>query len=69
MNKATYSQKNAANIVMIKIIQKLSTLYGKTSKEITRQALHALKVSFIHPIYKKEVFYIAPIPDDMKCLL
>lgn len=45
------------------------TLYGKASKEITRQALHALKVSFIHPIYKKEVFYIAPIPDDMKCLL
>ena len=45
------------------------TLYGKTSKEITRQALHALKVSFIHPISKKEVFYIAPILDDMKCLL
>ena len=45
------------------------TLYGKASKKITRQALHALKVSFIHPISKKEVFYIAPIPDDMKCLL
>ena len=45
------------------------TLYGNGSTKINRQALHALKVSFVHPISKKEVCYIAPIPNDMKNLL
>ena len=45
------------------------TLYGNASKKINRQALHALKVSFVHPISRKEVCYIAPLPDDMKRLI
>lgn len=45
------------------------TLYGSASTKINRQALHAFKVCFIHPITKKEVCYIAPIPDDIKRLL
>ena len=45
------------------------TLYGNVSKKINRQALHALKVSFVHPISRKEVCYIAPLPDDMKRLI
>lgn len=42
------------------------TLYGNTSSLIERQALHAYKVSFIHPINKNQVSYIADIPEDMK---
>ena len=45
------------------------TLYGNASTKINRQALHALKVSFVHPISRKEVCYIAPLPNDIKSLL
>lgn len=45
------------------------TLYGNASSKINRQALHALKVSFLHPISKTKVLYIAPLPDDIKNLL
>lgn len=41
------------------------TLYGKESSLISRQALHAYKISFIHPITKKELALQAPIPEDM----
>ena len=42
------------------------TLYGNGSPNINRQSLHALKVSFIHPIFNKKVSYISPVPQDMK---
>lgn len=45
------------------------TLYGNASSRINRQALHALKVSFVHPISKNQVSYIAPLPNDIKNLL
>ena len=38
------------------------TLYGKESNLIDRQALHAFKIKFIHPINKKEIEVISPIP-------
>lgn len=38
------------------------TLYGKASNLIDRQALHAYKVKFIHPITKKEIEVVSPIP-------
>ena len=38
------------------------TLYGKESDLINRQALHAFKIKFIHPINKKEIEVISPIP-------
>lgn len=44
------------------------TLYAKPSPLINRQALHSYQVQFIHPILKEFVSYIAPLPDDMKCL-
>lgn len=44
------------------------TLYGKESNLINRQALHAYKVSFIHPITKENVTYIADLPNDIKIL-
>lgn len=38
------------------------TLYGKPSNLIDRQALHAYKIKFIHPITKKEIEVVSPIP-------
>lgn len=38
------------------------TLYGKESNLIDRQALHAYKIKFIHPITKKEIEVVSPIP-------
>ena len=40
------------------------TLYGKESKLIARQALHAYHMEFVHPITKKSVNLIAPLPLD-----
>ncbi len=41
------------------------TLYGNESKLISRQALHCHKISFIHPITKKQIEFISTIPEDM----
>ena len=41
------------------------TLYGKETDLIARQALHAHKITFSHPITKNTVEIIAPIPDDI----
>lgn len=40
------------------------TLYGTSSSLINRQALHAYRLSFIHPISSKKLTLIAPIPSD-----
>ena len=45
------------------------TLYGNPSSLISRQALHAYKINFIHPITKKEVQFIADLPKDMSVLI
>ena len=42
------------------------TLYGNTSSLITRQALHAYKISFIHPLSRDQIILYAPIPKDMQ---
>ena len=42
------------------------TLYGQSSPLISRQALHAYQVSFIHPITKKELVFQAPLTQDME---
>ena len=41
------------------------TLYGEKNTNIARQLLHAYKVKLIHPLTKKIVTYIAPIPNDI----
>ena len=41
------------------------TLYSTASPFISRQALHSYYTSFIHPIKKEKMEYIAPIPNDM----
>jgi len=42
------------------------SLYGKQSQLINRQALHAYKNEFIHPITRKKIKITAPIPEDIK---
>lgn len=44
------------------------TLYGNSSKLIDRQALHAYKITFIHPITKKNIILEADLPKDMYIL-
>ncbi len=45
------------------------TLYGTNSPKINRQALHAYRVTFIHPISKEKLTFEAPLPIDMKNLI
>ncbi len=44
------------------------TLYGKKSNLINRQALHSYKISFIHPITKKNVAFESDLPKDFKVM-
>lgn len=43
------------------------TLYNAhaSAKELPRQALHAYRISFVHPFTNKAMKFSAPIPDDM----
>lgn len=44
------------------------TLYGNDSKYIARQALHAYKVEFIHPINHELMQFTADVPKDFSLL-
>jgi len=44
-------------------------LYGKKSDEINRQALHAYKINFIHPISKEKIKIQAELLDDIRKLI
>jgi len=44
-------------------------LYGQKSDKINRQALHAYKISFIHPITKQKIEIQAELPDDINNLI
>jgi 23S rRNA pseudouridine1911/1915/1917 synthase len=44
-------------------------LYGVSSTLINRQALHAYKIKFVHPVSRKEMVIESEIPDDMKNIL
>ena len=45
------------------------TLYGKSSNLINRQALHAYKINFIHPIKYKKIEIISKPPKDISKLI
>lgn len=45
------------------------TLYGNDCKSISRQALHAYKICFIHPIKNKKMNLDIELPQDMKKLI
>ena len=40
-------------------------LYNPDMEQIQRQALHAWKLSFVHPITGEEMQFTAPLPEDM----
>ena len=42
------------------------SLYGKSSKLISRQALHSYKIKFVHPITKENLELTAELPEDIK---
>lgn len=42
--------------------------YGEPSEEIARQALHAWRVSLVHPVTRARLTVEAPLPDDMRAL-
>ena len=44
------------------------TLYGKKSTLIARQALHAFRLSFIHPVTNKKIYIEAPLENDILML-
>ena len=44
-------------------------LYGVSSTLINRQALHAYKIKFVHPVSRKEIIIESELPDDMKSIL
>ncbi len=44
-------------------------LYGGPCDRIKRQALHAFRISFIHPVTKKPIDISVPIPQDMEEIL
>lgn len=47
------------------------TLYNPkpSAYELPRQALHAYRIRFMHPVTKVRLNFCAPIPDDMRSLL
>ena len=45
------------------------TLYGNSSCLINRQALHAYKISFLHPITKQNVQYTSSLPSNINKLV
>ena len=44
-------------------------LYNPDFEWMDRQALHSHKISFVHPITKKAMEFVAPLPDDMRKLI
>ena len=45
------------------------TLYGGQTSLINRQALHAYKVTFIHPITKQKTEITSTLPNDIKKII
>jgi 23S rRNA-/tRNA-specific pseudouridylate synthase len=45
------------------------SLYGGETSLIRRQALHAARLSFRHPLTGKEMSFHSPFPDDLRKLL
>jgi len=45
------------------------SMYGGIQGQIDRQALHAARMTMLHPITKQWHTFIAPIPEDMQRLL
>ena len=42
---------------------------GKQPALINRQALHSLRLEFMHPVTRKQMHFAAPLPEDIRMLL
>lgn len=47
----------------------LDRIHLEALKSFNRQALHAYKLGFIHPVTSEEMAFHAPLPDDMQALI
>lgn len=47
----------------------IGEIMAEITSEIDRQALHASCLSFIHPITKREIRIVAPLPKDIKNII
>lgn len=47
----------------------VDTLYGTSSELISRQALHAYQISFVHPLTNQQMNFNVNLPTDMKTLI
>jgi 23S rRNA pseudouridine1911/1915/1917 synthase len=66
LGDAVYSRKNTLSQLPLEYRKKVSNYI---SKNMNRQALHAYKLKFSHPITASELFFEIPLPADMeKCL-
>jgi len=45
------------------------TLYGSSDDYIKRQALHAYRLTFVHPLEEKSISVYSPLPQDIQHLL
>ena len=46
------------------------TLYGiREGDVIARQALHSLRLEFMHPVTREQMCFTAPVPEDIRRLL
>jgi 23S rRNA pseudouridine1911/1915/1917 synthase len=45
------------------------TVYGKKDEAIARQALHAWRISMLHPVTRERLHLEAPLPPDIRSLL
>lgn len=57
----TYQHKNTQKITQAQL--------NHTFDDIQRQALHAYKLEFIHPMTQKPILLTQPLPDDLLALL
>lgn len=44
-------------------------LYSGNTQFINRQALHSYKISFVHPVTKKQVIYLANMANDLSSMI
>jgi len=44
-------------------------LYGCASPLISRQTLHAYRLSFVHPITNEPMRFVADLPEDIKKII
>ena len=67
--ESTERQINAVRDIMNESNFEEMPLYGNESDLITRQALHAYKVEFIHPITSKKLEIQSKLPADIQNLI